>query len=161
MNKFIQLKTNRLYFRELNHSDCESLFEIYRNEEAMKFRGSKPMTSIQDAKRMAENQQENTPEFHKSRFAICLRSNHELIGTFLVTSFLNKKVIEIGLSIDQRHWKNGYGSELLKSVCKTYPDNKLIAWCRQENIASIKLFQKAGFLIETQSQHPKSLLFVH
>ena len=47
-----------IYFRELLDTDVTRLFEIYSNAEAMKYRETTPMKTIEDSYKMLERDKE-------------------------------------------------------------------------------------------------------
>jgi len=55
----------------------------------------------------------------------------------------------VGISIDGKLRKSGYGSELLRQSSgyfhNIYPGKKIHAYIKKENIGSVKSFEKAGY----------------
>lgn len=165
MLKNIKLISKRLKTRSLSESDIEKLFQIYSDEKSMKFRGSKPMKDIKDAIQMVSGQKSEIGNIVKIRKAIIKKKNSELIGTLLLKwdkSYPNR--YEIGFSFDKVEWNNGYGSETLDMVLKKLENydeiTEIKAWCVKKNSASIKIFNKKGFIKINQNEFPRSYLFI-
>ncbi len=163
MLKDINFESERLITQKLYKKDTEMLLQIYSDSGAMKYRGSKAMKSIEDAIRMVEEQYIENKQVEKIRIGIRKKSDNRLIGTLLLTNDKNaKSSVEIGFSFAKNHWGNGFGQETLSMVECKLPRfeklEKLRAWCINENIASIRIFQKAGFSEVTQNKYPQSTL---
>ncbi len=100
-------------------------------------------------------------ESNKLRLGVRRKSDNQLIGTLLLTQFRDE--LEIGFSFGKNFWGRGYGQETVYMVEQALRSNKdvshLIAWCMNENIASLKIFEKAEFELVPQNKHPNSTLF--
>jgi|TARA_B110001450_G_C17416027_1_gene397826 RimJ/RimL family protein N-acetyltransferase len=157
------IESERLKTSILSENDIETLFNIYSDKDAMKFRGSKPMLSIDDAVKMVSESQSKLNGILKNRLSIRLKSNNQLIGTLLIkVEEQNKKEAEIGISFGIRYWNKGYGYETIKMTEKRLKDlkyEKIKAWCKKENKASIKLLEKCDFYKVKQNTYPESYLF--
>jgi RimJ/RimL family protein N-acetyltransferase len=61
----------------------------------------------------------------------------------------NSEII-IGVSIDKNHRGKNLGVEMIEQACndyfKQFPNTEILAYIKQENEPSIKLFKKAGFI---------------
>ena len=154
----------RVIFRPLELSDATTLFEIYSDNEAMKYRGSEPIQDLSDAQDMVRLAKYEDHKEKRTRLGIEL-PNGALIGTVL---FAWKKsavgVCEIGFSIGKKYWNQGYGTEILSKIERLLSEdlqtNHLKAWCIRENLASVTLFKKANYTIQKQTKYPGSFLFV-
>jgi len=87
-------------------------------------------------------------------FMIVAKENNRHIGNIHLGPInKNHKFAYVGIMIgDKDSWGKGYGTEAVKLVKKYACDelglHKLIAGCYENNLSSIKLFQKAGFQLE-------------
>ncbi|MFK7906448.1 MAG: GNAT family N-acetyltransferase [Chitinophagales bacterium] len=146
--------TIRIRFRELNMEDVVQLYEIYSDKEAMKYRGSKPMETIEDAKVFVRNKEVFKGDTLTIRKAIELAQTKELIGSVMYRSDRNRKnECEIGYSIGREFWGQGFGKEIVEAMLNEIEEKEeikeVVAWSNRENIASIKILEKTGFqLIE-------------
>lgn len=62
---------------------------------------------------------------------------------------IDSKTISIGISIDQAYWRKRYASEALEIAFQILREKELyhiVSNCRSDNIASILLHKKCGFL---------------
>jgi ribosomal-protein-alanine N-acetyltransferase len=150
------VETDRLKIRNLALEDKKSLFEIYSDKEAMRFRGSKPFETIEEVVEMLSRTFEKLESKEEFRYAVDLKENNKIIGTFLIKP-ISKNECEIGYSIGKNYWGRGYGKELVKGMLnysKNLPFNTILATSRKENIASLLLLEKVGFkLIPEKETH--------
>lgn len=109
-------ETERLIIRKLEESDSESLFEIYSDKEAMKYRANKPFETLSEAEEMINQTSTDYELGIKFRFAIVKKETNELIGTILYfKEEINSEICTIGYSFGKNYWKQGYAFETLTS----------------------------------------------
>ena len=92
----------RIYFRTLLDSDATRLFEIYSNTEAMRFRATEPMFTIEDAYKMLKRNREVEQKAYEFRFAIIEKLSEILIGTIMYQPLHFKAIF--GYSLDEIFW---------------------------------------------------------
>ncbi len=159
----IKFESERLIAKPLYRKDAGSLFEIYSDQEAMKYRGSAPMKCLEDAFQMITEQEKKGYQGTKTRLGLLDKSKNKLIGTLLLVNKEKQTNCEVGFSFGKKYWGNGFGSETLEMVEQTLKRieeiEKINAWCIKENIASVRIFQKAGYIEKLQNDYPKSYLF--
>lgn len=167
MNLFknVYFESERLKTQRLGNNDAISLFLMYSDSDAMKYRGSKPMKSIEDAYDMISNQFIANNKISKLRLAIWDKTSNNLIGTLLLTWDNHfQSTCEVGFSFGKEYWRKGYGRETLQMMEKgfgNYKNTKAIkAWCIKKNLASVRIFEKAGFSKIQQNEYPQSHLFI-
>jgi len=156
--------SEKVKFRELIITDTVKLYEIYSDKEAMKYRGSKAMRTIEEAENFIKNKSLKKMEILTIRKAIELMQTKELIGSAMYRFDENKKYeCEIGYSIGRQFWGQGLGKEIVKMMVKAIEEkneiNKIVAWSNKDNLASIKILEKIGFKRISQTLHPDSFLY--
>jgi len=155
--------TDSIRFRELNMKDAEDLFDIYSDKEAMKYRGSKAMESVEDAKKYIANKYLIKEQIRTLRKGVELVRTKELIGSVMYRFDRHKKAeCEIGYSIGRRFWGKGLGKEIVKvlfSLEKEKTIKAVIAWSNKENIASIRILEKMGFQLVEQDANQNANLY--
>lgn len=156
--------SEKVKFRALTMTDTIELFEIYSDKEAMKYRGSKPMQTIEDAKKFVNNARVKKTNILTIRKGIELLRTKELIGSIMYRFNENKKnECEIGYSIGRQFWGQGLGKEIVKTMVKAIEEkneiNTIVAWSNKENIASIKILEKLGFKRINQTDYKESYLY--
>ena len=149
-----------IYFRELLDTDVTRLFEIYSNAEAMKYRETAPMKTIEDSYKMLERDKEKKNSGYEFRFAVIEKSSETLIGTVMFQPVHDKAII--GYSIDEQFWNKGYATRIINLISKELKSRKYMlieAWVKKENIASSKALLKNNFQKISQTIYPKNHLF--
>lgn len=163
MFRQVKFESDRLIAKQLDKNDAEALFKIYSDHEAMKYRGSDPMKNIDDAFNMIAEQEKKNNQNTRFRLGLWDKSNNSLVGTLLLISEINEPKCEVGFSFGKNYWGNGFGRETLKMVERSLKNIERIesikAWCIKENIASVKIFQKEGYIQIEQNHYPQSYLF--
>lgn len=139
----------QIIFRRLKQDDIHRLYAIYSDKEAMKYRGSQPMETLEDAKSFVDNQQLLKGKILTIRKGVALEDTKELIGSVMYRFDENKKSeCEIGYSISSQYWGRGLGKEIIKQLLislKQQHIKDVIAWSNNKNIASIKILEYNGF----------------
>ncbi len=155
---------NLVTFRTLTFTDAPKLFHIYSDKEAMKYRGSKPIETIDDAKDFIANQSSKKEQTLTIRKGVILTQTKDLIGTVMFRYQEQKTdICEIGYSIGRRYWGQGLGKEIVKLMIKDLSENKnindIIAWSHKENLASIKILERFDFLLSDGKGQDEILLY--
>ncbi|MFK7808445.1 MAG: GNAT family N-acetyltransferase [Saprospiraceae bacterium] len=140
----------KIKFRKMTVKDAHSLLKIYSDKEAMKYRGSKPMESIEDAREFVNTQELLKGTTLTIREGIESLEENKIIGSVMFRFNESKKEeCEIGYSIGRKFWGKGYGKEIVKLMLKSLEQNRaitnIIAWSNKMNIASIKILERNGF----------------
>ncbi len=140
----------RIIAREVNMEDIDDLFEIYSDKEAMKFRGSRPMESLDDARLFVQNVVLEEGTKLTSRLGIELVETGGLIGTIMKRVDGRKEgICEIGYSIGKKYWGRGLGTEIVGLIVDDLKHDErtkeLHAWSHRDNLASLRILEKMGF----------------
>jgi ribosomal-protein-alanine N-acetyltransferase len=89
-------------------------------------------------------------------FTVYLKDSESVIG-FVFLSESDSYIVHLGYLLDESHWHQGYGSELLFGLIESCRSNqfieKLIGGVDFENIASAKLLKKVGFVANQVSDN--------
>lgn len=144
----VTLKTRRLCLRQYKTTDARELFLYFgRNADMYKFSGWNPYATEE----MAQNTVRHfIDSYEDNRFyGWAIEFNNELIGTVGAYDYTpDSNSIEIGISIKEDFWGNGFATETLVCVLNYLTNDEKIktvtAWCASENIGSVKAMEKAG-----------------
>ncbi|OAB40380.1 GNAT family N-acetyltransferase [Paenibacillus antarcticus] len=147
---FPQLKTERFTLRKEEERDRYDIYELYSNEDVVKYMPFTPFTSIEDAINEMNWYQRIFKEQSGLRWMIEDNESNKVIGT---CGFLNyEKIhnrIEIGYDLSPNFWGNGIMTEVVKCIMDfgflTMKVNKIEAKVEPENEASIRLMYRLGF----------------
>ncbi len=151
-------------FRDLAIKDVERLKEIYADKEAMKYRGSQPILSNQDALNFISNQYLQEGKKLTIRKGVVLKAERKLIGSVMFRYYEDRNgECEIGYSIDRSYWGKGVGNTILKHLIDTIKSEreikKVLAWSHKDNLASIRILEKNGFSILKGNIDSETILF--
>jgi 8-oxo-dGTP diphosphatase/ribosomal-protein-alanine N-acetyltransferase len=83
---------------ELQIEQVNELFEMYADHDTMKYRGSAPMSSINDALLMISHKHLREGNIEIIRLGIIEKFKGRLIGTLLIKLEIVKNEVEIGFS---------------------------------------------------------------
>jgi len=130
----------------------------------MKFRGSKPMETLEAAVSYVENRRLLKDKTLTIREGVELVKTQELIGSIMYRFDEDrKKECEIGYSIGRKFWGQGFGKKIVRELLRSLEENEsvaiVIAWSNKENIASIKILEKVGFLRVEQEESQSNYLY--
>ena len=146
--QYIELESERLYFRKFREEDFPVVFDWLSNLENMKYRSSEPKNEEEARKylnwAMQCAEQEECVNF---RYAVVLKDTEELIGSCEL-AFTNKDPAELAWELHRKYWRKGYGTEigrtLLKLGFQTLGLRRIVADCNTLNRGSYKIMEKIG-----------------
>ena len=155
MAEFPTLLTPRLMLRQIIPSDAPALFANHSNAAAMPLFGSDPLTELAQAHKLIE-----TFEAARSwpnpgiRFAIALKTQPELMlgscGIFKQNRAWHSAILGYEVALNMRG--RGIGKEAVSAVLDwafaTLKLNRIEAQVHPENIASMRLLTRLGFVRE-------------
>jgi len=152
-NKFPIIETEKLLLREISLNDAVDIFEIYSNEEAMKYFGKNTYKELKEAELIAERCIKAFKDKEGIRWGITFKNSDELIGTAGIWRIVKEHLRgEIGYDLKISQWNKGIMTEALKAIAEfgfsKMNLHTLEANIDPENIASRKLLYKIGFIKE-------------
>ncbi|MCY6960138.1 GNAT family N-acetyltransferase [Clostridium sp. ZC22-4] len=139
--------------RQVKKTDCKDIFDIYSDNDAVKYEGMNPIESIDKAKSYIDFINDGYNKKMFVRWCISDKEDDKLLGLISLQHFdyLNAKA-EVGYILNKKYWGKGImGSNL--SLVINYAFNqlnlhRLEAVIHPANIASITLAERMGFKIE-------------
>lgn len=148
------LETKRLYLREMNPSDFNSLCRILQDEKAMyAYEGA---FSDQEVQEWLDRQIYRYQKWNFGLWAAVLKETDKMIGQCGLTmqQWKDQEVLEIGYLFEKSHWHQGYATEAAKA-CKQYAFEKLNASevcsiIRDSNTASQNVAMRNGMVMKDQ-----------
>ena len=149
---FPELTTERFLLTEVRPEDQQFLFEGLSDPTTMPYNGVYYKT-LEDTKAQLDWYNKNWSEGTGINWKIVSKSDGENIGVISVYLFKPEhKKAELGYWLLPRFWHQGIASEVLKVVVQYWQTEKklhrLEAFIEEENSASIRLLEKAGFTFE-------------
>ena len=155
-SKFLEvnmiLETERLYLREMNQSDFESLCKILQDEDTMyAYEGAFNVDEVQE---WLDRQILRYQEWNFGLWAVILKETNQMIGQCGLTMqpWKDENVLEIGYLFERTYWHKGYAIEAAKA-CKKYAfeilkADEVCSIIRDINIASQKVAIRNGMTIK-------------
>lgn len=145
------LETDRLYLREMNLSDFNSLCDFLQDPQVMY--AYEHAFSNNEVQAWLDNQIIRYKKYGIGLWAIIKKDTNEFIGDCGLTyqDFNGKDVLEIGYHLQRKFWHQGFATEVA-IACKEYAFDKLNAnevfsIIRDNNIPSQKVALRNGMNI--------------
>jgi len=151
----MEIITQRLRLKEVSVADINAIHKLHSFKEVDEFNTLGIPGSITDTEILVNEwvgKQKTTPRV-SFIFSITLIDTDEFIGLIALNiGKLNYKIAEVWYKLDPAYWQNGYATEALKAILNFgFTDlglHRIEAGCAVENIASVKVLEKAGMTRE-------------
>jgi [ribosomal protein S5]-alanine N-acetyltransferase len=143
--------TNRLTIRNLKISDLEAFHQYRSNPGITKYQGFDTLTRIQAKDFIIEQENKiccSTGQW--VQYGIEERDSQQLIGDCAIHLEMdNPGFAELGITISDRHQRNGFAREAMQGLIRYLFDEKkiecIVETVDAENEASIRLLKSLGF----------------
>lgn len=149
---FPEINTEMLNLREIRQEDSESIYKLLSNLEVIKYDTFEPFTNIKQAEDMINWFSEVFTRKQAIFWGISLKNNPEIIGFCKCEIEIPKVRADFGYDLNPEYWNKGIMTEALSAIMKftfnTLDVNRIEASVSTENIASIKVLEKLGFIKE-------------
>ena len=160
------LETQRLYLREMNQSDFNSLCKILQDPDTMYAYGG--AFSSDEVQQWLDRQILRYQKWHFGLWAVILKETDEMIGQCGLTMqpWKGEEVLEIGYLFARAYWHRVYASEAA-CACKRYAFDVLQAEevcsiIRDRNTASQRVALRNGMTrTDTWTKHYKGVDMPH
>lgn len=142
------LETERLYLREIEQADFDSMCKILQDEETMyAYEGAFSNTEVQE---WLDRQISRYHQWNFGLWAVILKDTDEMIGQCGLTlqPWKETEVLEIGYLFNRLYWHKGYATEAAEA-CKHYAfeilkADEVCSIIRDTNTASQKVAIRNG-----------------
>lgn len=150
---FPVLQTERLVLRAVTPADATDMFRIMRDPRVVRYFGSAPMTSLDEAEQRIDRIGVAWQEQNGVRWAITQREHAQLIGTCGYWRLVNAHLwAEIGYELAPEHWGRGIMTEAVGAVLHfgftTMKLHRVEAQIHPANTGSRRVLEKLGFVQE-------------
>ena len=147
----MKLQTTRLNFRQVSKEDINNIHALHSLPETDRFNTLGIPETIKDTEKIMDDWYAKQDTNPPASYVFCL----ELIDTKKFIGLIalnmgkpNYKSAEVWYKIHSDYWQNGYATEALKGLLQfSFNDlnlHRIEAGCAVENLASIKVLEKAG-----------------
>lgn len=154
---FTDLETERLFLKCIGYDDAEFFYKQFSTAEVNQYLFDvEPCSSVEEAKEWVDFYLESEPG-NQHRWIMVLKENGEKVGTCGFHCW-NRETgeIEMGYDLQPSYWRKGYTREALTAIIKFAAEKmkvkKIFAHISVDNIASIRLCEKMGF-VKTGEQY--------
>lgn len=154
MSDFPRLETPRLVLREMVASDAPALFAIHGDAQAMRWFGSDPLTSLDQAEKLVEMfaSWRRLPN-PGTRWGVERKADGQLIGTCGLFKWNRGwKSCVVGYELASSAQGEGFMGEALAAILdwgfEHMALNRIEAQVHAQNLPSIRLLGRHGFALE-------------
>jgi RimJ/RimL family protein N-acetyltransferase len=145
--KFIGLESERLLYRKFKHDDFPIVFDWLSNPENMKYRRGEPRNESETRQYLEwAIASADAEECANYEFAVVMKADGTLIGAATLMNLPDDP--EIGWTLHRDFWKQGYGTEMGKTMLRfgfgTLGLRRIIAGCNAENRGSYRIMELIG-----------------
>lgn len=149
-NAFPNLESKRFVLREVKEKDYLSIYEIYSDNDTVKYQQMVTMQTMEQAQKSVQAFLRGFENKKFIRWCIATRQQDNVVGLITLHSFNRwNSQGEIGFMLNKAYWRQNImgevGEEILKFAFQVMDLNRIEASVHPENIASIKLCEKLGF----------------
>jgi ribosomal-protein-alanine N-acetyltransferase len=151
--QFPVLETERLILREITPADAEDVFRIYADPQVIRYWGSAPLASIDEAGHKIQGVIDAFREREGIRWAFTLKGDDRLIGSGGHWRLMKQhQRSEIGYELAPEHWGQGIMSEAVGAIVQFGFErmglHSVEAQIEPANRASRGVLEKLGFVQE-------------
>jgi len=146
------LKGKNILLRALEPTDLDFLYKLENDESVWEVSNTITPYSRFILKKYLENSHKDIFEVKQLRLVICTQTNKKAIGCIDLYDF-DPKNLRVGLGIiifSKKEKRKGFAYEATKILCdyafESLDVHQVYAAITEGNVASIKLFEKVGFI---------------
>jgi RimJ/RimL family protein N-acetyltransferase len=146
----------RVFLRPVTIQDAEKIFHGYfRSEPATRFMNFTRQTTLEEALSFAERCERCWQDGLAYPWAVIARQSDEFLG--VVELRMRAPKADFGYVFCPQFWGQGFASEAVKAIADWaffQPDiYRIWATCHPDNIASVRVLQKAGLQFEARLEN--------
>ena len=147
-----RLVTKRLTLQEAQKENLQQVFEIWSDSEAGKYMFDTHWASADELAVILEGGE------NYFSFVALLPDSDDVVATCRISSERTDGEWDIGYNVHKDHWGKGFATEMVKgllSFAKELEATSVVASVAQANVASCKVLEKCGFVIDGESSFTK------
>ncbi len=157
----MELESKRLYYRPLKQEDACDLYEIYSQQEAVRWLSVPRHIDVEETlEGIRACELECRTSHQPMPFVLIEKRFEKLIGTIDFHHLSSPHSMEIGYLLHPSYWHLGLMSEALTCILdygfEKMDLHRINAVCALQNTASIALLEKKGF--HREGTYPKTML---
>ncbi|MEO7723428.1 MAG: GNAT family N-acetyltransferase [Chthoniobacterales bacterium] len=149
------LETTRLRLRPMVEEDAAFLLEVLNEPAFIRNVGDRGVRTVEDAAHyLRERITAQYERFDFGMWLVELSKTGEPVGICGLIKRDNLEEVDLGFSFLERFWSRGYALEAaaaaLRAAWEVAKLSRLVAIVAPHNIASVRLLEKLGFLLENK-----------
>lgn len=153
------LRAERVLLRRLEFGDASFVIELLNEPSFREFIGDKAVRSADDARRyLAEGPIASYESHGFGLLMVCSLAGETPLGMCGLVAREGFDDPDLGFAFLRRHWSKGYALEAARAVMnyaeKELHLDRVIAMADRENLASVNLLDKLGFVYERMVRMP-------
>lgn len=151
----VHIETDRLLMRDLMDEDVNGMFAMDSDAEVHTFLGNKPISTLEEAKKMIDSIKQQYLENGIGRWAVVEKESGEFIGWSgfrLITDVVNGRTqyYDLGYRFIKKYWGKGYASETaiasLNHGFTALGFNEIVGIADVAHSASNNILRKVGLI---------------
>jgi ribosomal-protein-alanine N-acetyltransferase len=147
------LETDRLFLRRLQADDLQDIFEYASDPEVAKYTSWPAHQTIHDTREFLDYVLELYRNGDVAPWGLVVKVGGKLVGTCgFLDWYPDSARAEVGYALSSQYWGRGLMTEAVRAVIafgfRTLNANRIQGRCEVENIASIRVMEKAGMKLE-------------
>jgi len=150
----VAIETSRLVMRPFKPEDVEAAFTWFGDPVVMRFVPSSPDTSLEQTKTRLAKYQEHQTTHGFSKWIILDRRSGGAIGDSGLLDLKEYGWIDLGFRLARAWWGKGFATEAaaawVRAAFEDFHIDRLTAFVHVENLTSIRVLEKLGFLAGRQ-----------
>ena len=151
----LPLQTPRLTLR--SPRDAEALLAVSGDPEAMRYVGDSRTRNLEELRRAIARGIVLESERGFNMFVVVRRTDGQVLGDCGLSIWKPTGETEIGWRFAKEHWGHGFAHEAALEVLRFAAEEvglrRLISVIHPENLASRKLAERLGFVVEREDAH--------
>ena len=149
--EFPHLETKNLVLRAATDADTLALFQVFADNEVMRYHDLEPPTHLEQVQGLIYRWSDRFTNNQGIRWGIARKIDNLLVGS-CGYRYKSPFLAELGYELAKPHWRQGIMTEALKEVIQygfgPVGLNRIEAMVMRDNVASIELLRKLGFVEE-------------
>lgn len=151
------IETQRLFHRKFTREDLPWLIENRTPPAVNRYLGGPSMQNPESLSKRLDFYIECYDSVGVGMCAMGLKDTGELIGASGLQPLEDTGEIEVGYSLAEKYWRQGYGYETAMGWIKYGFDvmelDRIVAVCHPDNTGSYKIMEKCGMRYEKTEPH--------
>ena len=143
----VLLETQRLYLRNVQPQDAETMFDYRNNDLCARYQRGQTKDLDGIRKLTQAHAQDTLSETENCLLAVALKDTNEMVGEIIVMP--SENTFSYGYTFSYKHHRRGYAFEALQKLTEhlhtRWREHEFICFTDRNNLPSMALLKKLGF----------------